>query len=225
MNRMMKLAILVVAAGGVFGSVGCMGRRPSAQDRYAGVVDPSWPERYNYQARQETVAPFAAHVNNGAVLDQSLFNYHFEQGSDKLTAGGLEKLDYLTRRRPFPESKVYLATARDLSYDVTAPEKLIATRTELDLKRAAAIQKYVTASTGQRNITFDVQVLDIPDVSQNASGPATAVRGYTTRFQSGLQGGSSGLSGAGGGAAPGGASAGGTTTGTPSGGGGASGSR
>ncbi len=217
MQRTIKLAILAVAAGGTFGSVGCMNNdRPSAQNRYAGVVDPSWPERYNYQARQETVAPFAAHVANGAVIDHSLFNYHFEQGTDKLNPGGMEKLDYLARRRPAPDSRIYLATARDLMYDAAAPEKLMATRTDLDAKRAAAIQKYLTASVGQRNLTFDVQVLDTPDLTQNASGPATAVRGYPTRFQSGLVGGASALTGSGGGAATG-------STGAAGGTGGASG--
>jgi len=213
MNRTMKLAILTVAAAGAFASVGCMNNgRPSAQDRYAGVVDPSWPERYNYQARQEVVAPFAAHVMNGAVADHTLANYHFEQGTDKLNPGGLEKLDYLVRRRPAPDSRVYLATARDLAFDPAAPEKRTSVVSDLDTKRAAAIHKYLAATTASRNLSFEVQVIDLPDFSQRAEGPATAVRGYPTSFQSGLSGGPGVLGGAGGGAAP-------TTTGVPAGGG------
>jgi outer membrane protein OmpA-like peptidoglycan-associated protein len=200
MNRMLKLAAVAAAAAGGLGSVGCAGtERPSLQDRYAGYVDPCWPQRYSFLARNAVVTPYAEHATNGAIVDQTLFNYHFEPGTDKLTVGGLDKLDYLARRRPAPDPKVFLATSRDMAYDPAAPEKLVAARQELDAARAQAVHRYLAASTAPRPLSFEVQVLDTPDLTMNAQGPATAVRGYPNQFLSGLGGGAGALAGAGGG--------------------------
>ena len=189
MNRMFQAGLTLVAAAGTFGSVGCMhSGRPGVQERYAEVVDPCWPERYNAVARQEVLAPFAAQVANGTVVDQTIFNYHFEPGTDKLTPGGYDKLDYLARRRPAPDSRLYLQTTRDVSYDAAKPEVVGTTRADLDAKRIAAVHKYLTASVAPRQIAFEVQVIDTPDLSIRAEGPANAVRGYPTRFQSGIGG-------------------------------------
>ena len=79
--------------------------------------DTCWLERYSYQARQSEMQIFAAQVNNGHVLDQTVYAYHFEPGSDRLTKGGQEHLAYLARRRPQPDPKVYLQTAQDVAYD------------------------------------------------------------------------------------------------------------
>ena len=76
---------------------------------YRDLVDPCYPERYNYQARQEVVASYTPQVQNGHVLDQTVWNYDFEAGTDRLTGGGLEHLAYLARRRPQPDPVVYPA--------------------------------------------------------------------------------------------------------------------
>ena len=80
-----RAAGLVAGAAAVAGG-GCY---------YRDVVDPCWPERYNYVARQEVNAAFAPQVQNGHVLDQTVWNYDFEEGTDRLTAGGLERVAYL----------------------------------------------------------------------------------------------------------------------------------
>ena len=72
--------------------------------------------------------PIAPQVSNGHVLDQTVWNYDFEPGTDKLTGGGLEHLAYLARRRPQPDPMVYLQTAQDVAYDPASPDKLAATR-------------------------------------------------------------------------------------------------
>ena len=56
-------------------------------------VDPCWPERYNRTARKEVVDAFAPQVQNGHVLDQTIWNYMFENGSDELNGYGRYKLD------------------------------------------------------------------------------------------------------------------------------------
>src|SRR5436190_5624671 len=89
---------------------------------YRDLVDPCYPERYEYAARQEVHGALAPQVNNGHVLDQTLWNYHFEAGTDKLTPGGMQHLAYLARRRPAPDCIVYLQTAQDLPYDPATPD-------------------------------------------------------------------------------------------------------
>jgi hypothetical protein len=92
-------------------------------DCYRNLVDPCYPERYEYAARQEVIATFTPQVRNGHFLDQTVWNYHFEPGTEKLTRGGMEQLTYLARRRPYPDCMIYLATAHDIDYDPAAPNR------------------------------------------------------------------------------------------------------
>src|SRR6266446_6374697 len=94
----------MLAAGLAGAAAGCV--------PYRNMVDPCWPQRYNYTARREVVEAFAPQVQNGHVLDQTIWNYHFDEGSDQLNGMGLAKLDYMVRRRPAPDPSIYLATAR-----------------------------------------------------------------------------------------------------------------
>ena len=215
MTRTMRAAALAALSVGAAGGVGCVANdRPGIQNRYNGYVDPSWPERYSYEARTSVLDTFGKHVHNGDVLDKTFFNYHFEPGTDKLNGGGQAKVDYLARRRPAAPTCVYLQTARDGVYDPTAPDKFIAARSELDDKRKAAIQRYLATSTAGRihPVVFDVAVIDPEDKAINAEGPAASARSYPTRFGGGLGGGVGGANtpGAAPGAAPSGSGLGGT---------------
>jgi hypothetical protein len=172
---------------------------------YRDVVDPCWPERYTYLARQEVNASLAPQVQNGHVLDQTVWNYHFEIGSDRLTAGGLEHVAYLARRRPCPDPVVYIQTAEDLLYDVANAEKLKESRQELDAKRVVAVQKFLAAQTAGRPVAFEVLVHDPADPSIAASfGNAAAIQ-LIGRARGGLGTGGGGGGAAGGAAATGGA--------------------
>ena len=197
MNRMMKAAAAAVAVGGL-GALGCPGGGPTAQDRTNALYDPCWPERYNYEARQEVLAPFAAHAENGRIVDGTVYNFEFDPGTDKLAPGGMAKLDYLSRKRPAPDRIVYLQTARDLAYDANAPEKLGPARADLDAKRAAAIQKYLAATTAGRGLAFDVTVIDPNDITFSAKGPSNAAAALTGQYGASA-GGAQGASGAAGG--------------------------
>lgn len=141
------LACLAAAAGGG----GCY---------YRDVVDPCWPERYAYLSRQEVNAALAPQVQNGHVLDQTVWNYHFEPGTDKLTAGGLEHVAYIARRRPCPDPVVYIQTAQDEVYDAANPNRLREARQDLDAKRVAAVQQFLAAQTAGRPVAFQVLVHD-----------------------------------------------------------------
>src|SRR5438270_5114030 len=98
-------------------------------------------------ARKEVSAAIARQVMNGHVLDQTVWNYHFEPGSANLTAGGLDHLAYLARRRPQADCTVYLQTAEDVPYDAAAPENLVRVRSDLDVRRKQAVLAILTAQT------------------------------------------------------------------------------
>ncbi len=137
-------------------------------------VDPCYPMRYGFMARQAVNAAMAPQVLNGHVLDQTVWNYYFEPGTDKLTTGGLERLAYLARRRPCPDPVLYLQTAQDLVYDHLAPELLAQNRQILDGRRIAAVQAYLTAQTAGRPIPFQV-VLHDPSEPALASSAANNI--------------------------------------------------
>ena len=200
--KLMATAILVV---GGLSSIGCAGRgdRPTVQERYADLVDPCWPERYNAEARKPVMQTMGAQVANGRDIDHTLWNYHFEQGTEVLNPAGRAKIDYLMRRRPVVDNRIVLQTARDLSFDPTKADHLANSRAELDAKRNNSIQQYVTASTSGRGVSVDVTIKDPADLYMDATGPSNAVRGLTGLFSSGISGvASGGVAGAGGGAAP-----------------------
>lgn len=119
---------------------------------YRQLVDPCWPERYNYQARMSVYGTFDAQAANGHVLDQTVWSHMFDVDTDpktkntiltdRLNPAGQEHLHYLVRRRPHPDPKIYLQTAQDLPSNLP-PEKLAQIRAEIDAKRVAAVRNYL----------------------------------------------------------------------------------
>jgi hypothetical protein len=159
---------------------------------YSDVVDPCYPARYYATSRNELIGAIAPQVNNGHILDQTVWNYDFDPGTDRLTAAGLLKLSYLARRRPAPDCTIYVQTAEDLSYDPATPNRLVESRTELDNKRREAVYKYLNAETAGRNLTFNVLVHDPADPGFAARPLGTAVTAMYGRFQGSGGGGGAG---------------------------------
>jgi len=177
------LAAACVAAS--LAGAGCCG--------YYDMVDPCYPQRYNFAARTEVCGSMTPQVKNGHILDQTIWNWMFDAGGERLNAAGMEKLNELVRRRPAADPVVFLATAQvgtDLTYDPAHPEALTENRHELDSKRIVSIQKYLNAQTADRGIAFQVVTHDPtePDL------PASAIAGTIRTWYSGW--------GGGGGAAP-----------------------
>jgi hypothetical protein len=139
--------------------------------------DPCWPDRYANEARAAAVATFQPQVENGHVLDQTVWNMHFEFGTDKLNGEGMDKLDQLSRRRPSPDTRLFLQTARDISYDAEKPGDYATKRVELDSKRIASVQRYLKATLTGREVAFDIQIHDpaYPGIDVN---PGVAPRVY-----------------------------------------------
>ena len=172
MKRLVSQTAALVALTAVLGSSGCMNSsRQSLQSRYSEAADPCVPERYSYQARQATLAPFANQVNNGQILDQFLQNGDFEEGKEVLTRGGQVKLDSLARKRP-ANGHIYLQTARDLRYDPAKPGEYATMASELNAKRSEATVAYLNATTAGRGINYDVAIIDPAEQRMPAAGPA-----------------------------------------------------
>ncbi len=142
---------------------------------YRDLVDPCYPERYSAMARQEVNEPFAAQANNGHVLDQTVWNYHFEKGTAKLTPMGEMQLAYLARRRPSPDPKVFLQTAQDVAYDPANPADFVRDRTKLDGDRIQVALTYLQAQTAGRPVPFDVTVHDPAEPGMAAQRMINAV--------------------------------------------------
>ena len=171
-------------------------------DCYRNLVDPCYPERYEYAARQEVIATFAPQVHNGHFLEQTVWNYHFEPGTDKLTRGGMEQLVYLARRRPYPDCTLYLATAHDIDYDPAAPNRYEEQRASLDQRRIQAIQTYLAAETSGRRLSFEVVVHDPPEAGLAAQPMGISIGKMYPTFQGSMGAGGLGPAGATGGAPP-----------------------
>jgi hypothetical protein len=176
MKGFIRKALLVL--GGVAASAG-LGCLPDK------CVDPCYPERYNFMARQAVNTAMAPQVQNGHVLDQTIWNYYFDPGTDKLTTGGLERLAYLARRRPCPDTVLYLQTAQDVVYDQTAPEKMAEVRQTLDGKRIAAVQAYLTAQTAGRPLPFQIVIHDPAEQSLASTPINSSVTQMYGRFMGG----------------------------------------
>ncbi len=150
---------------------------------YNNFVDPCYPQRYEWEARQPVYEAFGAQAANGHVLDQTVWSFQFEPGTDKLTLGGAEHLKYLARRRPQPDPKIWLQTASDLAYDPAAPEKFVTAREELNQKRVQAIYKYLQATTAGRPVAFEVAIHDPALPSIGGPPAALMIQRHYINFQ------------------------------------------
>ena len=173
-------------AGGFSSLTGCYG--------YRDLVDPCYPWRYNWQAEQSVCEVRSAQINNGHVLDQTIWNWHFERGTDKLTPAGMDKLATLARRRPHPDPVIYLATAGTdpASGDLADA----ADRNKKNDARIAAIQKYLAAQTDGRGLAFQVYVHDPAEPYLNAGPMGRSMSGRNASFTGTLTGGGGGGGGA-----------------------------
>jgi hypothetical protein len=159
------LAVVCLAGGLAGGGCAC----------YRDIVDPCYPQRYEYEARRSVDTAFAAQVSNGHILDQTVWDWEFDPGTDKLTVAGQEHLARLARARPHPDTHLFLQTAQTVAYDPVAPEKFANTRSDLDNKRVQAIQKYTMTETSGRPLVFDVTVHDPNDPSIMAARIAPSI--------------------------------------------------
>jgi hypothetical protein len=193
MKGFIRWALLATCCAVV--SLGCYG--------YRDLVDPCYPWRYTYMAEKEVNQAMAPQVQNGHVLDQTIWNYFFEPGTDRLTPLGLDRLAYLARRRPCPDPNLWLQTAQDIIYDPAAPEKMAEARQDLDKKRCNAVQCFLVQQTAGRPVAFNIVVHDPAEVGLSAVPVSYAVNQMYFRFRGGLMGQGGNVQGGGGAAGAG----------------------
>ncbi len=245
MNRFVRVAAAAALAVGGAGSLGCVSTGKTAGCDtgrcggtgggdgcgaiYRSFVDPCYPERYSVVARAEVLAPFAAQVHNGHVLNQTVYNWHFDSGTDQLNGAGKAKLDSIAQTRPGPDPRIYLQVARDIGAGIESDGKVHELREEMTAKRAAAIQRYMASQPSIHPVAYEIFIHDpvVPGIPAEFS--AAAYRGQQQGYRGGIGGGSGSVSTAtgGGGQTPpasaigtgsSGGPSGGTTGGTGSGG-------
>src|SRR5581483_323503 len=105
-KRLLSKAVLLACGGAALAGSGCY--------EYRELVDPCYPQRYEYMSRKEENAAFGAQVARGHMLDQTVWGYHFVTGTDQLNAMGLEHLAVLARRLPQPDTLLFVQTAQDV---------------------------------------------------------------------------------------------------------------
>jgi len=182
MKGFIRKTVLVCCA--LAGSAGCY--------EYGDWVDPCYPMRYSSMARKEVNIAFAPQVQNGHVLDQTVWNFFFEPGTDRLTPLGLDRLSYLARRRPSPDCNVFLQTAEDILYDPAVPEHMSEVRHDLDMKRIASVQRYLTSYTAGNPAAFNIVVTDPADPGIAGSFVQGAIVQMYGRARGGLPNGGGG---------------------------------
>ena len=188
MNRTLKTVVIGLTGLGGVASLGC---HSDGEHKYG---DPCWPDRYAAEARAKQVALFEPQVTNGNILDHTVWNYHFEAGTDKLNAAGKDKLDQLGRRRPAPDAVIYLQTMRDADYDAATPEAYANKRADVDSKRVLAVQKYLGATlSGRPPLTFMVQIHDPAPPGIDGAAPRVVVPSPRSRVGGGGGPGANGI--------------------------------
>lgn len=158
---------------------------------YRDVVDPYYPKRYNVDARNSVRTALAPQVSNGNVLDQTVWDFHFEMGKPELNAMGKDHLKRLARRRPAAQEVIFLQVAQNL--DENANNK------ELNKVRSENIKAYMTKiSQDKVHPEFQVVLHDPAEVSGSGieaariiNGKQSGVSGIFTNGQSGSSSGGS----------------------------------
>jgi len=158
---------------------------------YRDVVDPYYPKRYRVEARNSVRASLAPQVSNGNVLDQTVWDFHFETGKPELNAMGKDHLKRLARRRPVAQEVIFLQVAQNP--DENANNK------ELNKARSENIKTYMTKiSQDKVHPEFQVVLHDPAEVSGSGvesariiGGKQSGVSGVFTNGQSGSSSGGS----------------------------------
>ena len=159
---------------------------------YRDVVDPYYPKRYSVEARNSVRASLAPQVSNGNVLDQTVWDFHFETGKPELNAMGKDHLKRFARRRPAAQEVIFLQVAQN-------PDE-IANNKELNMARSENIKAYMTKiSEDKVHPEFQVVLHDPAEVSGSGIeaetiiiGKQSGVKGSTSFISQGQSGSSSG---------------------------------
>jgi hypothetical protein len=153
---------------------------------------PRWPSYFDQRARSAVVQPLYHQALNGLILDQTVWNHHFQyQTPAELHSSGVNLLDRLARRHvnsgiPGP-LHIYLQTAVDSPYQPGKPGVVIQARQTFDHKRSEAVHAFLDAT--YPGLPFVVHVHNPPRVGLSPQETLTIItqmeqlapRGYLTQ--------------------------------------------
>jgi hypothetical protein len=142
MNGFIKRSAAVLCLGaGLFTLIGC--------HAYNNIVDPCWPERYNFEARGSVRDMHNAQAYKGHILNQTVWSDDFE--GDKLKQSAKAKLQYISHREPTAAvMKVFLQSA-----DIEDPAK----REGMNAQRRKVMLAYLeTQRAPGQNTLYEVDV-------------------------------------------------------------------
>jgi uncharacterized membrane protein YgcG len=159
-------------------------------------------------ARNSVRTALAPQVSNGNVLDQTVWDFHFETGKPELNAMGKDHLKRLARRRPVAQEVIFLQVAQNPDENVN--------NKELNKARSENIKTYITKiSEDKVHPEFQVVLHDPAEVSGSGieaariiNGKQSGVTGVFTNGQSGSSSGGSNSGQSGGGSGSSGSSSG-----------------
>jgi hypothetical protein len=161
-------------------------------DHYRDLVDPCWPERYNYIARHSIRDMFNAQADRGHMLEQTLWNWHFEADpksggpSDRLNGAGQEVLRRIARTQPAPDHQLFLQNAQDIPYvEGIAPEKLVAQREALNKRRMENVQRFL-ATQMMAGGAYQIAVHDFTPNSLPGHWPNMAIDAIEKNVKNGM---------------------------------------
>jgi hypothetical protein len=155
LSRRLRRRLAIHLAGGLLG-LGA-GFPALAGDLRTAIEPPPWPEVPTRLARNAVLTPFQMQAQNGMMLDQTLWNFHFivvtdDKGkvteADELSPSGMALLDRLARRYVDTGCvfNLYLQTGRDVPYNPEKVHEMLRERAERDQKRVLSIGAYLAAN-------------------------------------------------------------------------------
>lgn len=120
-----------------------------------------WPEQFGRQARRRVYAPFTQQIRNGEQVELTIWEHYFETDDDEqdvLNEAGKRRLEYLSRRRPYVITQLYLQSSRDQ---------------DLDRRRVAAIVAEANQQSAEQS-DWQVAVVRRPSIGQ--AGPDAVIQ-------------------------------------------------
>lgn len=169
MNGFIKQSAAVLCfSAGLFALIGCT--------HYRNVVDPCWPERYNYEARGSVRQMHNAQADKGHILNQTVWADDFE--GDKLRESGKSKLNYIAHREPAAMvMRLYLQNA-----PIEDPAK----RESVNGLRKKAMLAYLdTQKSPNRPTHYEVEVHDYVQPRYLADWSIKSLQNIEKKIQTG----------------------------------------
>lgn len=120
------------------------------------------PDEYTEAARYSLNHAFELQANNGQVLDQTIWNYHFYEDSEELRPAGRAFLDRMANYYPLRCSGLFLQSAHDITLKPYNVESYFVRRQELNALRVKSVTEYLQLAAPGNSLAL--QIHDKPPV-------------------------------------------------------------